>query len=550
MISIAITVTAVVGWWRTREHAPPPAPRDELRTALQHFRAEISAARTPAARRALAQTIVEVSDLQDASFSAHGDVYHHYVQPEPSSECLATGSCFADNLAFLRAAARAASTPRADVAVRAERLAAELTIEQIDAALAERIAYVAKRAEELNLPERGADKPIRTVTIIRTGHSSEARRDASLARLLAAAPIRVRELSRTQHPAIVDALGKRLTSAVLVDGKLYLDVVDDEQWIELLSLDLPLLPLTRAHADLPLFDAHEHIGKDGAGRLRGFVVDAKLAGALIAALPDGVDATAITASNDRVLAAASAAGAPLLPLVTLDVRREAPDLLTAMTAHLSAGARGLKLITGHDDYHRALGSPAIDPAPLRAVFAELEKRGVPLLWHVNTHLYEQGFLRVLRDFPRLTVVNPHLAGYLAYAPGIVRELLERYPNLHVDISFGTQPEYLRRSVEELSARRDQWRALFIDHSDRFMFGVDMVVTSTTSRAHARMLYRLYTSLLAAERYDLHYYRASGASSLAHDSHHHDGLSGLALPREVLRKVYFDNAARIYGAHLP
>src|SRR5205085_1341441 len=199
-------------------------------------------------------------DVQDASFAAYGDAYHHHVQPEPPYACLSAGTCFNDNFAFIYAAQKAETAPRADVDARAEKLVADL--DRIDDELAARVALVAETADDLELPSKGSG---RTITLIRTGHPTEARRDAALAKLTI--PLRVRELSRAQHPALVDALGKRLTAAVLIDKKLYLDVVDEEQWTELLGLPFP--PPMKIDA----FDAHEHIAEGGAERLRTFVVD-------------------------------------------------------------------------------------------------------------------------------------------------------------------------------------------------------------------------------------------------------------------------------------
>ena len=46
--------------------------------------------------------------------------------------------------------------------------------------------------------------------------------------------------------------------------------------------------------------------------------------------------------------------------------------------------------------------------------------------------------------------------------------------------------------------------------------------------------------------DLDYFPARGWSLLSEESHHHAHMKGLALPREVLEKIYATNATRIYG----
>jgi predicted TIM-barrel fold metal-dependent hydrolase len=217
-----------------------------------------------------------------------------------------------------------------------------------------------------------------------------------------------------------------------------------------------------------------------------------------------------------------------------------------MRSLISRGARGLKLLTGHDDFHRARGSPPLDPPSLSGVLDELEAQHLPVLWHVNTHLFVDGFLKMVKAHPKVTFVIPHFAGYLTYAPQLLRRLLIENPNLSVDISLGTQPRYLRRGIEDLSAKSDEWRRLFIDMPDRFLFGLDMVVTPETSRAHGRMLMNLYRSLLEAESFDLDFFPARGWSLMSEESHHHAHMKGLALPRDVLEKIYSANATRIYG----
>ncbi len=180
------------------------------------------------------------------------------------------------------------------------------------------------------------------------------------------------------------------------------------------------------------------------------------------------------------------------------------------------------------------------------MFAFCERRGIPVLWHVSSHLYRVGLLRVLEEFPRLKVIIPHMGGYLTYSPESVRRLLSDYPNFYVDLSWGTQPDYLRRAVEDISYEADAWRELVIEFADRFLFGSDLVVSAHTSLAHASMVYEMYENMLAAETYDLNYFPEQGYTSFLDESHNRAGLRGLNLPLPVLRKVYWDNAIAAYG----
>jgi hypothetical protein len=60
-----------------------------------------------------------------------------------------------------------------------------------------------------------------------------------------------------------------------------------------------------------------------------------------------------------------------------------------------------------------------------------------------------------------------------------------------------------------------------------------------------MVYEMYENMLAAETYDLHYFPHQGYTPLLEESHNRDGLLGLNLPPEVLRKVYWENAVRLF-----
>lgn len=543
---------ALVAWLRWgRHHVDRPAisPRDEVVTALVHFRDDIAG---PADRGQLAARIVRVSAAQDASFAKYGDVYHHHVAPEPQESCLGAGNCYSDYLRFLADAEQAelGPAPSPELDARARSLAADLSIAALERDVNERVQYALER---LSSPSgaaiRGDRDAKRTVVLLSTGHPIEAKRDAAIARILAAHPhdVRFLDVTRAQAPDVFDVLGKRLTAVAIVDGKVCKDVIAYEQWLELLFPTDAFPPPQHRYGDLALVDAHEHVAHEGGARLRELLSQEGARGAVVAALPPPTSA-GIAAANEDALAAARADAPFVMPFVTIDdLSSDAPR---AMNELIGRGARGLKLLTGHGDFRRARGNPRLDTPAVDAVLADLEKRGMPALWHVNTQVFGEGFLDELRRHPKLVIVDPHMAGYLTYAPSLLRRLFVQYPNLHVDLSFGTQPRYLRRAFEDLSARRDEWRALMTEYADRFLFGLDMVVGSDTSRAHARMLMNLYRSMLEDEEYDLDFFPARGWSSLAEESQHHAHMRGLALPREVLAKIYSGNAARLYGAPAP
>lgn len=121
----------------------------------------------------------------------------------------------------------------------------------------------------------------------------------------------------------------------------------------------------------------------------------------------------------------------------------------------------------------------------------------------------------------------------------LQSLLDRYPNLYLDCSA------TRWMVRELSARRDQARDFFIRNQDRILFGSDQV--SFDDRGFDFFASRFWCHRKLWET-------ATVAQTPIYDPDVPDDaqptLKGLALPDEVLQKIYHDNAlallARVGG----
>jgi predicted TIM-barrel fold metal-dependent hydrolase len=132
-----------------------------------------------------------------------------------------------------------------------------------------------------------------------------------------------------------------------------------------------------------------------------------------------------------------------------------------------------------------------------------------------------GMIRILENTVRqnrqTTFVACHLAN-CTYDLSIIGGLLERNPNLHIDIGA---------RFAELAPIPRTARAFFIKYQDRIVYGTDMGAT--------RDMYRLTYRIL--ETADEHFY--------AHERFgYHWALNGLDIPREVLEKVYLKNAEKI------
>jgi predicted TIM-barrel fold metal-dependent hydrolase len=149
-------------------------------------------------------------------------------------------------------------------------------------------------------------------------------------------------------------------------------------------------------------------------------------------------------------------------------------------------------------------------------------------WHFPSPPYppfmtimEQLANLVLRH-PQTTFIGAHVGCYsenLAW----VGELLERAPNFYVDISA---------RISELGRQPNTARRFFLDYADRIIFGTDMGPDPDT--------YRIYYRFLESDDEYFNY----GTSEIPGQGRWQ--IYGLSLPEEILAKIYFCNAQRLFG----
>jgi predicted TIM-barrel fold metal-dependent hydrolase len=143
---------------------------------------------------------------------------------------------------------------------------------------------------------------------------------------------------------------------------------------------------------------------------------------------------------------------------------------------------------------------------------------------------EQARENMHRKHPKTRFINAHMA-MLYYDPAKVARLLDTYPNADVEISA---------TVQDLGRAPRLWREFIIKYQDRVLLGTDGGPERGVDdfwTPHWRFL----------ETYDEYFehpaqLRTEGGSP----GHGRWNISGIGLPDEVLRKVYYENALR----HLP
>lgn len=139
--------------------------------------------------------------------------------------------------------------------------------------------------------------------------------------------------------------------------------------------------------------------------------------------------------------------------------------------------------------------------------------------------------RVMARHPRTTFVALHTSDSenLPY----VSECLDRYPNMYVDIAA---------RIGELGRQPRMSRKFFDKYQDRILFATDATPhgNETPQQIFGNELYEIYYRFLETED---DYFDYAPASIPPQGRWR---IYGIGLPENILRKVYYENAARLLG----
>lgn len=222
-----------------------------------------------------------------------------------------------------------------------------------------------------------------------------------------------------------------------------------------------------------------------------------------------------------------------------------PEKLERLKTYVAQGARGLKLYTGHGNFYQH----PLDWEGMEEVYAYCESTRLPICWHVNITRYQAEFERVMRRHPNMIVIVPHF-GVTFFRPRQqpfreFQRLLDTYPNLYTDTSFGTR-EILVSGLEAVSRDRDIFRAFFEKYSDRILFGTDMVVTGNKEKTPEWIEAVLRACRDVLEKETFHFYMGAKGSPYADkkSKNIYGAYRGLNLSDDILRKVYETNIEKI------
>lgn len=139
--------------------------------------------------------------------------------------------------------------------------------------------------------------------------------------------------------------------------------------------------------------------------------------------------------------------------------------------------------------------------------------------------------RIVERHPRTQFIYLHVGN--AEDLKMVSEWIDRYPNVSVEIGA---------RIGELGRQPRAARKFFDKYQDRILFGTDAVPngTQTPQQIFIDELYKIYYRFLETED---EYFDYAPAPKPPQGRWR---ISGLGLPEGILRKVYWDNAARLLG----
>jgi predicted TIM-barrel fold metal-dependent hydrolase len=332
-------------------------------------------------------------------------------------------------------------------------------------------------------------------------------------------------------------------------------------------------------ARLPRIDVHMHIGPDGVTRAMKMMDEWGVDGGVnLSGMYPGPPYHAL----ERQLAAAAVTNGRLVVFANANFRlvygrKDYGQRMAEMLVESKRlGAVGLKIPKGLGLGYLAPDGEhllAIDDRGLDPLFEKAGQLGMPVAIHIgdpkafwqpptpanerwdelNAHpewsFYGQpvpswealyaAFERRVARHPKTNFIAVHF-GNDPEDPDRVSQMLDRYPNFYIDTAARI-PEMGRHDVEKM-------RRFYEKYQDRILFGTDTGVGASD----AEMMYGSTGSEPPTRADEVRFFTATWRYFETRDKQFESPtpiqgrwkIDGVGLPPEILRKIYFENAARL------
>lgn len=267
-------------------------------------------------------------------------------------------------------------------------------------------------------------------------------------------------------------------------------------------------------ATMVLFDGHDHLRvpdeAEAELRLATLAGEGVSAGMLSLGTPESGDLDISLSLQETTPHAVFAFVNPPATIDGSGTKVFDETTLDYVQGKLGDGARGIGEISLRHSGPTALGADiaANDPGAM-ALYAEAGARGVPVVIHFETRDKSapgvdiasrvEELRAALSAHPGTIFIWSHLGDT---GPETVRSLIEEFPNLYADLST-RNPHFVRGWPAGFQSLGDgpqgfgnlkvEWKLLFEDHPDRFLFGLDLA--STTRWGQLSDVMAFYRSVL-------------------------------------------------------
>ena len=201
---------------------------------------------------------------------------------------------------------------------------------------------------------------------------------------------------------------------------------------------------------------------------------------------------------------------------------------------LKDGADGLKLIGGHPNFY----DEPLNSENMYKVYQKASEYGVPVLLHgsiMNIKGLKEQLEQVYADFPDVTFIHAHYCSSIMNGIHLdeCAELLDKYPNLYIDLSMGggieRYQQYFRLDISIITD-------FIVKYQDRILFGSDIILDTSKYKDFDWLYQRIKCDI------DLH----EQESYECPFGEEENPKPGFCLDDEVLRKLYYENPRKVFG----